>query len=163
MSAVTGPGHTDRVASSWSVEIPPGVEIVAHFRVPGEPVSKARPRLGENGNTYTPKRTRDAEDRIGWQFKRATQGKHRHSTRDSFGIAALFVYKRATNRDTDNLLKLVKDALNGIAYTDDGQVTQCVPTKVWDPDGSPYTEIVLYRTRHPRPVAKPRGTKRKAA
>lgn len=37
--------------------------------VPGDPVGKQRPRMA-NGHVYTPKKTKEYEDKIAWEFKR---------------------------------------------------------------------------------------------
>jgi hypothetical protein len=38
--------------------------------IEGEPVPKARPRLGKNGNIYTPKASRVYEELVAWYAKR---------------------------------------------------------------------------------------------
>ena len=41
------------------------------------------------------------------------------------------VYRHTSRPDTDNLVKGIKDALNGIAYKDDSQVCDLDAVKVW--------------------------------
>jgi len=43
--------------------------------------------------------------------------------------------RRARRPDGDNIAKTVKDALNGIAYHDDGQVSDLIVRKRWCPRG----------------------------
>lgn len=46
--------------------------------------------------------------------------------------------------DLDNLVKLVKDALNGIAYDDDSQIVKVAAAKRWAADGEqPHTAIQI--------------------
>lgn len=45
--------------------------------------------------------------------------------------------------DTSNLVKLVEDALNGLAWRDDAQVVRLVATKVYA-DGPPFTSMVAW-------------------
>ena len=52
--------------------------------------------------------------------------------------------------DLDNYAKTVQDALNGLAYADDRQITALHARKVWVV-GPAYTDIVLYlREGNPR-------------
>ncbi len=90
------------------------------FTVEGEPVPKARPRVVK-GRTYTPQRTVDAEEAIGWAFREAMPG---HEARIGLmGMRCTFYTASQKPRsDVDNLLKTVKDALEGLAYVNDKQV-----------------------------------------
>jgi Holliday junction resolvase RusA-like endonuclease len=88
-----------------------------NFVIPGQPVPKGRPRFGR-GHAYTPKKTKEAEEVIKWSFFGATGNswkplKEYAELRVSFFIRG---YRRA---DLDNLIKLVADSLNGMAWTDD--------------------------------------------
>lgn len=87
--------------------------------VPGNPVSKGRPRCGRRG-AYTDEKTKQAEQLIGWLWK------------ERYGLEPWTTPVRVTltflegpaqrSQDIDNLAKLVLDALNGIAWVDDAQV-----------------------------------------
>ncbi len=91
------------------------------FTVEGEPVPKARPRV-VSGRTYTPQRTRDAEEAVGWAFREAYPGTLAPLT-GWLGMRCTFYTKSQKPRsDVDNLLKLVSDALEGIAYVNDKQI-----------------------------------------
>jgi crossover junction endodeoxyribonuclease RusA len=86
--------------------------------IPGEPVPKQRPRLGKNGTVYTPKQTRVAEDVIRWMLTSS-------HVRPAEGDVAVFLDFSTSSRrrvDLDNLVKLVLDACNGLAWKDDSQV-----------------------------------------
>ncbi|MCW2899302.1 MAG: RusA family crossover junction endodeoxyribonuclease, partial [Streptosporangiaceae bacterium] len=83
--------------------------VVARFTVDGEPVSKARPRFATKGSknqTYTPQKTRDAEQVVAWKF-RATAPGHKPNSEHTYGVTALFVSGTRHRRDVDNMLKLI--------------------------------------------------------
>jgi crossover junction endodeoxyribonuclease RusA len=86
------------------------------FTVPGDPVVKGRPRFTRQGRAYTPKATSDAERRV------------KDIAREVFldgpftgpvGIDLVFYCKTKRRSDGDNMCKLLVDALNEVAYTDD--------------------------------------------
>lgn len=91
----------------------------------GEPVAKGRPRFGKGGKVYTPEATAAAENKLGWEVKRAYPGIEPTGALVSLTVvfrSAGSAAKRNGRADLDNLVKLVKDALNGIAWLDDSQV-----------------------------------------
>ena len=109
-----------------------GVQPLAclEFVIAANPLPKERPRLGR-GRVYTPARTR-AYEQLAAQAARAAimaQGGEWPATGE---IALELVFYRATRRrvDLDNLEKALKDALNGVVYQDDSQVTLCLKRKV---------------------------------
>lgn len=82
---------------------------------PGVPRAKGRPRFG-NGKTYTPDSTRYEEDVIGWEWA------SKHGGDLLAGDVAIGMVAVGGGADIDNILKLVLDALNGVAWEDDRQV-----------------------------------------
>jgi crossover junction endodeoxyribonuclease RusA len=122
------------------------VTVVARFTLEGEPASKQRPRFtqNKNGSVYTPEKTRTMEDRVGWAFRQVA-GPQRLDPSQGFGVYVAFFCSSGQRRDVDNMIKLVLDGLNGVAWLDDSQVTE-ISAKVgrWQP--SPRTEVVIYRT-----------------
>jgi Holliday junction resolvase RusA-like endonuclease len=65
-------------------------------------------------------------------------------------------YHDTANADIDNCFKAVADALNGIAYNDDGQIAKISATK-WRGEGKeePHTRILIREltdgeSQHPR-------------
>jgi crossover junction endodeoxyribonuclease RusA len=118
--------------------------IVARFSVPGEPVSKERPRVDkDDGHIYTPRKTAEAETSVGWMFKAAAKGWQVDAT-SAFGVMCLFRCANRGKRDVDNLLKLVLDALNKIAWQDDAQVHEAAARVV---RGAPVagSDVLIYR------------------
>lgn len=119
---------------------------IVELRLDGEPVPKGRPRVGRNGNVYTPDATAAAELAIGWRVRERYTGLA--PTALPVGLAVAFRSrgsrgKRRGRADLDNLVKLVKDALNGIAWVDDSQVEELHATLARDsPD--PGTDIRVY-------------------
>lgn len=116
------------------------------FEVAGEVIGKGRPRFTRSGRTYTPKKTLDYERTI----KRAYLNKYTYLSKKSLRIkicAYLEVAKshskvkkqkmlanelQCTKKpDVDNIVKVVLDALNKVAYQDDTQVVELVAIKRW--------------------------------
>lgn len=111
-----------------------------YFLIPGEPTGKGRPKFS-NGHAYTPEKTRIYEDAVRYYYQ--AQCHHDPFPKDCalcvtieaiFGLAKGDSVKKRqaklcgllnpTKRvDADNIAKIICDALNGIAYHDDAQVT----------------------------------------
>src|SRR6516164_5702491 len=88
--------------------------LLTKFTVMGEPVAKARPRWATRGQTYTPRPTRDGEAHV-----QECCFVHDPKLRPQPGLIFLrveFHMAGLGRADLDNLLKLVADALNGIAW-----------------------------------------------
>lgn len=97
------------------------------FVIPGEPQVKARPRVTRTGHAYTPKNTVDGEKTVQAVF-------------DELGIEPFdkpvvveleFYLGTKRRKDVDNLAKLVTDALNKRAYTDDHLIHSLWAIKVF--------------------------------
>lgn len=115
--------------------------MTIHFTVPGPPFGKQRPQHTKYGHDYTPKETRAYEEfakkcffvaagssfiplqgalRIkifaGYPIPKSTSKKQR----------ALMLENKVLptkKPDWDNIGKIICDALNGVAYKDDAQIT----------------------------------------
>lgn len=117
-----------------------------YFEVEGEVIGKGRPRFTKQGRTYTPKKTLDYERAI----KRSYLNKYTYLSKKSIRIkicAYLEVAKshskvkkqkmldnelQCTKKpDVDNIVKVVLDALNKVAYQDDTQVVEVIAIKRW--------------------------------
>lgn len=104
-------------------------------------VAKQRPRFSRrSGRPYTPEETRTFEAMVGRLAK--AQFPYAPIDRDQGGIKLemTFYFKKAkTNKskehlqkpDCTNLAKAVEDALNGIVFIDDSQVTTLIVKKRW--------------------------------
>lgn len=128
------------------------------FTVHGEPVGKGRPRFSRAGNfvhTYTPEKTRDYEQRVA-QLCRVTGGKSVGAQPVLLVIKAYLPIPKSASKkakaamlsgetpcmkkpDADNIIKCIADALNGVAYDDDKQITDLVFSKRYS--DSPRVEI----------------------
>ena len=115
--------------------------------IPGEPVSKGRPRMTKRGHTYTPKRTVDYERMVQTLF----HSEYGSPKLEGPILLRLDLYfgipksrSKATRKrmqqglerpckrpDIDNCMKAICDALNGIAYKDDSQIVAAVTQKFW--------------------------------
>lgn len=109
----------DYKSSAWGYEpafaTEPSQAIL--FTVPGEPMSKQRPRFSpKSGHAYTPKQTRDAESDVRNAYVTASGGKMFTS---HVGLEIQFFMGTKRRKDVDNLVKTVLDALNKVAFDDD--------------------------------------------
>ena len=124
---------------------------IIDLRIDGEPVAKERPRFGKGGRVYTPQTTKSAENTIGWRIKERYEGIVPHE-----GIVELHCafhtkkdrpqpgsHHSPGKKDLDNLVKLVKDALNDIVYVDDWQVERIV-CDLYPGSPDPHTQIAVY-------------------
>jgi Holliday junction resolvase RusA-like endonuclease len=106
--------------------------------VPGKPKPKERPRMGRGGHFYTPRATKEAEAAIAGAWK-GMGGVLLDGpvevilTFDPDGtyieVEPYEVRPSKIAADLDNLAKLVLDALNGVAYTDDKHIHRLVVRK----------------------------------
>ena len=135
------------------------------FRYNGEAVGKGRPRVtarqGKFAHAYTPKRTKDFEDAIRFEFMASNCEPMPVYKREQSLKAAVLIgasipksYSKkkqalcrdgmivpAKKPDVDNVLKAVFDALQGYAYEDDSQIVVIVAEKMYSEE--PFVEVVL--------------------
>lgn len=126
--------------------------------VPGDPVPKGRPRFTKSGHVYTPKKTAVFETAVRMHALSAMKGRKIFTggvklTTNFFlpipkswslskkAMATSGRLRHTVRPDTDNLVKAVKDALNGIVYVDDAQVDVDCSTKRYGE--IPRTEIIV--------------------
>lgn len=125
--------------------------------IPGEPTGKARHRTTKTGHTYTPRKTIDYEEMVRQCYllehkneciagdvraiihayfkipKSATKGKElamRHN-----------IVRPAKKPDLSNIIKIIEDALNLVAYKDDSQIVEIFASKHWSHE--PRVEVML--------------------
>ncbi|MFJ6014532.1 RusA family crossover junction endodeoxyribonuclease [Streptomyces sp. NPDC092952] len=96
----------------------PGVSEYVVLLMEGDPASKARPRFG-GGRTYKTAADTAAETATGWALRRS----FRQPWTGNVGLGCVFFRPNRQRIDTDNLVKHVCDAGNGIAWVDDAQIT----------------------------------------
>ena len=118
------------------------------IKIPGRPKGKARPQFA-NGRAFTPKATRDYEREIGALYQlqdgRMFTGEVKVEVEAIFKIPSSWSKKKKWETidsgkrpeirpDIDNIVKVVLDGLNGIAYNDDSQVVEIQARKVYGLD-----------------------------
>lgn len=121
------------------------------FFVPGVPVGKGRPRITTRGGkprAYTPAKTVNYESEVATVAHSAMDGSDPFAGPVALTITATFPippsWKKAKQEearagrlwhtskpDGDNCLKALGDALNGIVWNDDSQVSRCAFAKVY--------------------------------
>ena len=124
------------------------------FEIPPRP--KGRPRFAK-GHAYTPNATKIYEDSMAQEYLLKNGKKY-------LGPVSLFItfnYKIPNSRikelkhgqvctekaDLDNLIKIVGDSLNGIAYLDDKQVYKIVAEKKWADSNS--VDVMIFEYDEP--------------
>lgn len=117
---------------------------IVSFFVPGDPVGKARPRVVD-GHAYTPSKTKAYEHAVRLAYREAAIGRGAgltpipKSTGVDISVWCYYRIPKSASKsrrakmldweikpmkkpDLDNVLKVVADALNGVAYEDDCQI-----------------------------------------
>ena len=122
--------------------------MIFYFEIPGNPKGKGRPRFARSGHAYTPESTASYENLVKVLFMQKYPGTQpipqgipleAHLTA-FFPIPKSASKSRAADMekgfelptkkpDTDNLAKIVLDALNGLAYHDDAQIVRLTVQK----------------------------------
>ena len=132
--------------------------MMFEFTVPGKPVAWQRVEPGRGGRPHDTARNREEKARIGMLARLAGA----RPVSGGVELWVTFVFRRPrchflrdgtlrpdapmvhfVKPDADNLLKLVKDALTGVAYCDDCQVARVHMAKEWTETGMPGTTIAL--------------------
>jgi len=124
------------------------VRVIARFTVDGEPVPKPRHQYTSRGkgHAYNPKKASAAEALVALAFRQSAPG---HEIRNdvTYGVSAVFFASTHQRRDVDNLIKLICDGLNGVAWADDVQVEEVSGRRGYDKNAR--TEVMIYELRHP--------------
>ncbi len=125
---------------------------MVYFFVPGKVQGKARPRFSSrSGTVYTPGRTKSYERQIAEAYEAQNgpcfQGGVAVMIDATFQIPKSWTRAKKADAmkgkltpgkpDIDNILKVVLDGLNGIAYEDDKQVVLVQCRKTYSTDLAP--------------------------
>lgn len=130
------------------------------FVIPGEPRGKGRPRFSrQSGRTYTPKETASYENLVKVEYQ-SQCGKLRFPDDAMLDMRILAYYsvpqsksKRQKNLmlegairpskkpDMDNVVKIIADSLNQMAYRDDTQIVDCQVRKFYSTE--PRVEVII--------------------
>lgn len=128
------------------------------LNVMGAPQGKGRPRFTKGHKPYTPAKTRAYEE----QIARLWHKEYGYTMLDGYlglEIIACFGLNKTDSHKTkerkilgqlrpdkkpdgDNIIKIVADALNGVAYHDDKQITTMYCRKIYGHE--PHVEIRLH-------------------
>ena len=110
------------------------------FEILGQPIAKQRPRVTRAGIAYTPSKTVNYEALVKYTYQSLYSQRKPILGLIEANITAIFPIPKSYSKkktaellsgrynydkkpDCDNLAKIILDALNGIAYKDDSQVT----------------------------------------
>lgn len=89
------------------------------FTVEGPPQPYQRPG---GKRRYTPKRTRDYLQRVGWAAREAL-GRMSWRRDRTYDVRVMFYMQDNKRRDVDNMVKSICDGATGILWDDDSQIT----------------------------------------
>lgn len=127
--------------------------MVYKFTIPGEPTGKGRPRVMKWG-TYTPEKTILYENLVKTAYNgELMQGALGMEVKAYYQIPVSAPKKKqemmrklellpTKKPDCDNVLKIIADALNKIAYNDDSQIVYAKIEKLYS--DAPRVEVVLF-------------------
>lgn len=110
-----------------------------YFTVYGEPKGKGRPRFTKNGHTYTPDSTVKYEKSVKKKYKEQCHERYDKGVGLKMVVCAYYKIQKNISKkeradklsgrirptkkpDADNILKIIADSLNGLAYHDDAQI-----------------------------------------
>ena len=139
-----------------------GKSVMYEFEVVGDIKGKARPRVNTyTCQVYTPNSTKDYEELIKQYFKLKYPKYKPFENRVFVKIIAYFKIPKSTSKkdkelilegklsptkkpDIDNIVKIILDALNKMAFKDDNQITKMEIEKVYGEEEKIYVRIEEY-------------------
>jgi len=141
---------------------------LVQFTIPGRPAQWQRRVRTREGHTYMPEQVKNARALVVSMFQQAAgpdfqphpgpvslvvtaQWRHAKSPKWRCQAAEAEAWARPMRPDIDNIAKLILDALNGVAYNDDGQVTTQVLHKRYGPRATTDVTLVFH---DPAPATK---------
>lgn len=127
------------------------------FTIPGEPTGKGRPRITKWG-AHTPEKTVLYENLVKTCYE---GGKYEGAV--AIYVRAYYAIPKSTTKkaraeidnmerfptkkpDCDNVLKIIADALNGIAYHDDSQIVRATVEKCYADEPRVVVELMEVKT-----------------
>lgn len=132
------------------------------FTVLGEPSGKGRPRFSRSGpyvKTYTPEKTVNYETLVQLEYERQCKN-HRFPDKTPLDlrISAYYSIPKSVSKkkkllmlchairpmkkpDNDNVVKIIQDALNLVAFHDDVQIVDCQLRKFYSE--RPRVEVII--------------------
>ena len=131
----------------------------AKFIVAGEPKGKARPRFStKTGHAITPVDTANYETLVRWEYARQCKKKFPDNAMLDMRIKAYYSVPKSDSKkkrekklageirptkkpDMDNVIKIIADALNNVAYHDDTQIVDCQVRKFYSEN--PRVEVTI--------------------
>lgn len=129
------------------------------FVIPGEPHGKARPRFNTHtGHAITPEKTANYETLAQWEYTRQCGHKFLDDAMLDMRIIAYYAVPKSDSKklrarklagevrptkkpDMDNVIKIIADALNTVAYRDDTQIVDCQCRKFYSEE--PRVEVII--------------------
>lgn len=102
-----------------------GIEY--HLTIPGRPVPKGRPRMSKYGHAYTPKTTREYEDKI----KAHCMDLVDEPIDTTVEVVMRFYIAGKAKPDIDNLIKSVLDGLQPHLITNDNLVQKVNASRIY--------------------------------
>lgn len=132
------------------------------FTILGEPQGKGRPRFARAGNyvrTYTPDKTAAYENLVKLEYERQCRGQKFGDTEQlDLRIFAYYGVPQSASKkkkcqmldgiirpskkpDMDNVVKVIADSLNNVAYKDDTQIVDAMVRKFYS--DTPRVKVVI--------------------
>ncbi len=136
--------------------------MVYEFEIPSKIIGKGRPRLNSyTGRVYTPTRTKDYEELVEQYFLLKYPRYKTLEGRIKMDIVAHFEIPKSTTKtakaqmlentisptkkpDIDNIVKIILDAMNNIAFKDDTQITKISVEKKYSESEKVFVKIEEY-------------------
>lgn len=120
--------------------------MFCNIEVEGKPIGKARARVTKGGFAFTPKPTANWESFARLKASEAMAGKNPTDRPVKLNVCAFFIPSKSWPKwkkeqadcgaiahtakpDLDNIIKIAKDSLNGVVWTDDAQVVRVEAVK----------------------------------
>lgn len=130
------------------------------FEILEKAIGKERPRVNtKTGAVYTPNKTSSFEEKVKWAFKAKYNVQTELSTKPFKAIIkAIYEPPKSMSKkkreeliqkqmgytkksDIDNIVKIILDSLNGVAYKDDAQVIELEAKKRYGEKNVIYIEL----------------------